>query len=141
MDRRWFLGGFVVAAATGCTGFKWFAGTEPKSLLGKPIPAPRARAAHRTVPLNRFITWTGAVDGDWSNPKNWRPQIVPRLTGATVVVDAQPGSAALLFPEGTELDALYVVRGEVGYRESGYAVIETVEDFRPMDQIARELVR
>jgi hypothetical protein len=59
MDRRTFLGGFVVAAATPA-GFKWLAGTKPEPLLGEPIPASRKpigriKTQHFEADLKSFV--------------------------------------------------------------------------------------
>lgn len=51
MDRRAFLGGFVVAAATGCVGFKWIGWTKSKPLLGEPAYDTRRRLSLKPITI------------------------------------------------------------------------------------------
>jgi type IX secretion system substrate protein len=48
---------------------------------------------------NTFISWTGAVDGDWHNSGNWSPNIVPRINSIVYIYSA--ANAAEIFWGGT----------------------------------------
>lgn len=77
-----------------------------------------------SIRAQNTISWTGSVNGDWSNAGNWSGTGAPPGTAATDIArfDANPANKAVSIGTATTIDSMEFVSGAGSYAISGAAL-------------------